>query len=101
MATHALGVESVPSNPLQFPLSPNCTPVTPLLQLLSRLDRKKVEAFVEVSIAMLDLIDGDPDIEEDDPSGQCDEDEVNTGFEIAREAGAGCPIADPGEYPYF
>lgn len=99
MATHPLGAESVPSNPLQFTLSPSFAPAAPLLRLLSRFDREKVEAFAEISIAMLDLIDGDPDLEDDDPSGQCDEDEVNTAYGLAEDIGAGCPIGDPGEYP--
>lgn len=41
------------------------------------------------------------DDEDDDPSGQCDEDGINTGsgnfFEHGRPIpGAGCPISDPG-----
>ncbi len=100
MATRALGAESALANPLQFALSPSRTPVAPLLRLLSRFDRHKVEAFIELSIAMLDLIDGDPDLEEDDPAGQCDEDGVNTAYERARDTGAGCPWSDPGEYEH-
>ena len=36
------------------------------------------------------------DDEEDDPSGQCDEDGVNTGLATAIGYGAGCSISDPG-----
>lgn len=51
--------------------------------------------------------DDDPrmDMEEDDPSGQCDEDGVNTSPFAAYCAhgrsydGPGCPISDPGEWP--
>lgn len=39
--------------------------------------------------------------EEDDPSGQCDEDGINTSRDLLRFTpgayGAGCPLADPGE----
>lgn len=38
--------------------------------------------------------------EEDDPSGQCDEDGINTDSDLIRyttgSSGAGCPISDPG-----
>lgn len=38
--------------------------------------------------------------EQDDESGQCDEDEVNTSFDVVRyttgASGAGCPISDEG-----
>jgi hypothetical protein len=37
------------------------------------------------------------DTEEDDPSGQCDEDGINTALGwAAHGGGAGCPISDPG-----
>lgn len=42
--------------------------------------------------------DEDP-AEEDDDSGQCDEDGINTAFgngDFEAEGGAGCPISDPG-----
>lgn len=66
MATTPLRAESVPANPLSFTLTPGMAPAAPLMRLLARFDRPKVEAFAEISIALLDLIDGDPDLEEDD-----------------------------------
>lgn len=36
------------------------------------------------------------DDEDDDPAGQSDEDGQNTMFDVCRDNGAGCPIADPG-----
>ena len=42
------------------------------------------------------LLAGEEDDEEDDPSGQCDEDGVNTDLAMRRGNGAGCPISDPG-----
>lgn len=111
------------SNPHTFTLTPGFAPAAPLMRLLSRFDRQKVEAFAEISIALLDLIDGDPDDEEvgseddisdatarkargygpgceiSDPGGQVDEDEWNTALEGQFDGfGPGCPIADPGEY---
>lgn len=58
-------------------------------------------AFADYGIERLDDFDGDPDCEDsdadedDDPSGQCDEDGINTAYQAA--GGPGCPIADPGE----
>lgn len=37
----------------------------------------------------------DEDEEEDDPSGQCDEDGINTSHGAADSRAAGCPISDP------
>ena len=47
-------------------------------------------------IDRLDIIEGDPDLEDDDPSGQCDEDGVSTNFGAACGGGPGCEISDPG-----
>lgn len=51
------------------------------------------------NIAYEDDEDSDP-AEEDDPSGQCDEDGVNTSFDgiryTAGASGPGCSISDPG-----
>jgi len=64
MATTTHRAESAQTNPLTFTLSPGMAPAAPMMRLLSRFDRQKVEAFAEVSIALLDLIDGDPDLED-------------------------------------
>lgn len=73
MATPVLGSQSVPViNPLQFTLTPDMAPAAPLMRMLGRFDRAKVESFVEISIALLDLMDGEPDTEangDDEPSG--------------------------------
>jgi hypothetical protein len=62
------------------------------------LSRHELASFTECLIERLDEIDGDPDREEDDPSGQCDEDGVNTAFSFIRYTvgafGPGCPISD-------
>lgn len=96
MATSTHRAESAQTNPLTFTLSPGMAPAAPLMRTLARFDQRKVEAFAEVSIALLDLIDGDPDNEDDDPSGQSDEDGINTRYAFATGYGPGCPITDPG-----
>ncbi len=113
MATHP--------SPQTFTLAPGMAPAAPLLRMLASFDRLKVEAFAEISIAFLDLLDPDPDLEnatdlEDDfalspqalgyASGpgcavtDCDHgnDEAEPNFISCRDVdgGAGCPIADPG-----
>jgi hypothetical protein len=42
----------------------------PVMRLLSQFDRQKIEAFAEISIAMLDLMDGDPDDEPEEDMGE-------------------------------
>jgi hypothetical protein len=84
----------VHSSPLTFTLVPGMAPAAPLMRLLARFDRPKVEAFAEISIALLDFIDGDPDAEEDDPTGQCDEDGINTNLYEQWGRGPGCAISD-------
>lgn len=51
-------------------LVPGLAPAAPLMRVLSRFDRAKIEAFAEVSIALLDLIDGDPDLEPEEDMGE-------------------------------
>jgi len=84
----------VASDPLTYTLTPGMAPAAPMLRLLSRFDRAKVEAFAEISIAMLDLIDPDPDLEDGDEDGQCDEDEINTNLTAQWGVGPGCTISD-------
>ena len=42
---------------------------TPVERILGRFDRAQLEGFISVAIDLLDMADGDPDIEDDDPSG--------------------------------
>lgn len=80
-------------------------PDADLLRRIAETDRKLLEQFVAAAIDALDVVDGDPDLEEDDPCGQIDEDGVNTVLpdEAYRwvDRGPGCVYSDPesGEQP--
>lgn len=55
-----------------FTLAPDMAPAAPLMRMLGRYDRAKIEAFIEISISLLDLMDGCPDSEangDDEPTG--------------------------------
>lgn len=66
----------------------------------ARLDRDAIERQVESLISLLDLIDGNADLEEDDPAeeddpcGQYDEDCYSAGRIMSD--GPGCTLSDPG-----
>ena len=61
-------------------------------------DREEIAAAVEALVDLLDTIDGDPDLEDDDPAGQCTEDEISCGrlTYAWHPSGPGCEISDPG-----
>lgn len=76
-------------------------PDADLLRRLALSDRKLLESFINAAIDALDTVDGDPDLEEDDPSGQADEDGINTATPAQtglyfRGYGPGCELSDPG-----
>lgn len=76
-------------------------PLSAVLASIPSYPRPVVERLVARIIDHLDEEDGDPDLEDDDPSGQCDEEGINTEAVIAFEHGRrldgpGCPISDPG-----
>lgn len=48
----------------------------------------------EVRNDMLGVYGRSEDDEDDDPAGQCDEDGVNTAFQVLAQEGAGCVISD-------
>ena len=64
-----------------------------------RFNSERIARDCHGSMLHEDAEDDDPR-EEDDPSGQCDEDEVNTAFALVRYtvggSGPGCPISDQG-----
>ncbi|WP_305097473.1 hypothetical protein [Croceibacterium aestuarii] len=84
----------------------NASPIVELPRTLAYImgapaaPRSAVEALLQRAIDELDEIDGDTDMEDDDPAGQCDEDGINTALGSLYYyglAGPGCPIADPDE----
>jgi hypothetical protein len=69
-------------------------PMPAVARILARYDRPKIEAFLAIAIDLLDTMDPDPELEDDDPAGQCDEDGVNTEVWKACGGGPGCVISD-------
>lgn len=70
-----------------------------LLRMLAATNRPALERMIAISIDILDALDPDPDIEEDDPSGQADEDGINVAPPInilnkRSLSGAGCILSD-------
>lgn len=96
-------------------------PMPAVAQVLSRYCRLEIEAFIEVAIGLLDVIDGDPDCEADDRGGESlpvpegwdrpvdddtvdpdlEETDIEDAFALSAAAleygsdGPGCPIGDP------
>jgi len=58
---------------------PSGLPLSLLSQAIHRLSRCELEDLAQSLIDHMDALDGDPDEEDDDPAGQCDEDGANTG----------------------
>jgi len=58
---------------------PSGLPLSLLSQAIHRLSRCELEDLAQCLIDHMDALDGDPDKEDDDPAGQCDEDGANTG----------------------
>ncbi|NML95457.1 hypothetical protein [Novosphingobium olei] len=78
---------------------PSGLPLAMLAQAIPMLSRHELESLTERLIDRLDEIDGDPDLEDDDPAGQMDEDEINTGQAIVYRhgiayPGSGCLLSD-------
>lgn len=74
-------------------------PLSLIAQAIPKLSRHDLEALTERLIDRLDEVDGDPDREEDDPSGLCDEDGINTDTGLHYQhchKGPGCELSDPG-----
>jgi hypothetical protein len=75
-------------------------PLTLISQAIPHLSRDALESLTERLIDYLDQLDAPAeDMEDDDPAGQCDEDEMNTGsntFAMQGRVyvGPGCPISD-------
>ncbi len=76
------------------------TPVPPaaVSRVLARFDRPALEGFIAVALDLLDLADGDPDLEEtgDEQDGSLSEEEPAARF-AEMGNGPGCDLADPDE----
>ena len=72
---------------------------TPIERVLSTFDRAQLSGFIEVALALLDLADGDPDIEPngDELDGTAGEDDFYPHSNWLAQPG--CPIGDPGGDP--
>jgi len=68
---------------------PTGLPLSLLSQAIHRLSRCQLEDLAQSLFDHLDGMDCDPDAEEDDPAGQCDEDEVNTSLGVVVDASTG------------
>lgn len=74
--------------------APAGLPVGLLARAVLQLPRDDMERLAQSLIDRLDAMDGDPDDEDDDPAGQCDEDGINTALHVLAQLGAGCRLAD-------
>ena len=102
MATRAIEGRAPLANPLTFTLTPGMAHTAPLMRMLARFDRKKVEAFAEISIALLDLMDGDPEAE-DNGDREPDDDASDVAWPEWRGRGEQRPIGTlhrPSGTPY-
>lgn len=95
-------------------------PPAAVMRVLERFDRGELEGFISIAIGLLDIADGDSDVEDatnleddfhltdsvlingtdgpgcriSDPSAQCDEDELSTDLSRAFSDAPGCTISD-------
>lgn len=69
-------------------------PLSLLSQAIHRLSRAELEDLAQSLIDHMDAIDPDPDLEDDDPAGQSDEDEINTCLHLLADRTAGCLLSD-------
>lgn len=85
MATNPIGAESLPVIlPQNFAQA---------AAIMAQLDRGQIASTIEVLVNLLDVLDGDSDLE-----GECSEDEISRGTDWGapvRGDGPGCVIADP------
>ena len=65
-------------------LSSTATPVPAIMAALSQCDRKQLGTLVTVAIDLLDLLDGDPDLEEDNEDCCPARDDMIESWPIAR-----------------
>lgn len=91
MATRAIGAQSAPVT-----LPPNFAPMPAVMRTLAQFDRQSLEGFISVAIGLLDVVDGDLDIElngDETDHSNSEDDFIEHHY---HGGGAGCPISDPG-----
>jgi hypothetical protein len=79
----------------QHPAAANVPPAA-VMRVLQQFDRAELEGFISIAIGLLDVADGDADIEN---ATNIEDDFALTGNAqtFAELSGPGCPIADVGE----
>jgi len=92
MASRALGPDSA-----LVTLPPHFAPMPAVMRTLAQFDRTSLEGFISVAIGLLDVLDGDQDIElnGDEQDGDLHAEDAFESFSSIG-AVAGCPISDPG-----
>jgi hypothetical protein len=72
-------------------------PPAAITRVLATFERSQLEGFVAVAIDLMDLDDGNSDVEAngDELDGTNAEDEIGNNHFAHVDAGAGCPISDP------
>lgn len=75
-------------------------PMPAVARILARHPRERLEAFVSIAIDLMDVADGDSDIEPngDDLDGTGAEDDF---CEHSSDGSPGCPVADRGEHAWI
>ena len=79
------------AHPAAFP------PMPAVARVPARFDRPELEGFITVAIGLLDVMDGDSDLEPngDEEDSTLAEDEAGAELHARLEGGPGCPIGDP------
>jgi|GEM_PF-3976312 len=77
--------ETIQSSDSIAALPPDKTSLSSILRSLGQVDRPKLETFIEAAIEAIDELDGDPDLEDDDPSGGNVEDEGEPEYPEGRD----------------
>lgn len=70
-------------------------PPAPVLQIMTRYSRAEIEGFISVAIGLLDLKDGDPDVEANGDEEDSTQAEDEAGGHTRYGGGPGCSISDP------
>lgn len=74
-----------------FPATP---PLVAVARILGRFDRQTLEAFLTVAVDLLDITDGDPDLEN---ATDLEDDHALSPQATGYDTAPGCPASDTGE----